>query len=213
MKRLYYFYVLLLLTSCNYSGNKETYEVKEDIPPNLEVSNEGMNCIPNTDEISAIVRAVIKADSLQIQKGNAESIPLSRELQSIKFVERQKTPQPPTMPGIFHFYLTHLPDFLRKDPDFTFCQSERLDTFSLDTALYSEYLIQPFHQLKRQYPTKSGPPFYSMSYPLFNKGFSRAYVKVEQVCAGWCSDYSGNLLEKISGEWVVVKNYYEGSNN
>ena len=52
---------------------------------------------------------------------------------------------------------------------------------------------------------KYGPGYLTVSRPIFNRGFTKAYVRFGYVCGGLCGGGEDIIVEKINGKWIIIQ--------
>lgn len=160
---------------------------------------------------AAVVRAIIRQDSLALSSNSHRSKPIASLLQPIHFIRPTSEGAPPPPVRAFAVSLHQLLSykyhrqhfFPRSDSLFLLHQAQQQQEVLLETMVLTPGDLLPASQLGRKGKTADPAGFYRFSQPLFSRDSLRAYVCLNHTCFSCGSEYA-LFLERSKGNWQVV---------
>ncbi|MET3538392.1 hypothetical protein [Chryseobacterium limigenitum] len=155
-----------------------------------------------------IITKIIERNSAKVQKNYAN-----------KIVRQFKKPEMPlinTTPNEFEGLLVSMgadgmPNFKLKkiitkdDYEYFLLQSQNADPTEISDALKKKYNFDLLENILRDREKEKRYEYYQFTKPYFSKDHQKAYIEVEYYSAGMYGDGMAYILEKINGEWVIVR--------
>ncbi|KPH13168.1 hypothetical protein [Chryseobacterium sp. ERMR1:04] len=93
----------------------------------------------------------------------------------------------------------------KDDYEYFLLQSQNTDPTEISDALKKKYNFDLLENILRDREKEKRYEYYQFTKPYFSKDHQKAYIEVEYYSAGIYGDGMAYILEKINGEWVIVR--------
>lgn len=174
----------------------------------ITCSSQSIADIHNIDT-DLIITKIIESNRAKVQKNDANKI-----VQQFKKIERSLTTNttPNEFEGLFvSMGVDGMPNFKLKkiitkdDYEYFLLQSQNADPTEISDALKKKYNFDLLENILRDREKEKRYEYYQFTKPYFSKDHQKAYIEVEYYSAGIYGDGMAYILEKINGEWVIVR--------
>ncbi len=172
--------------------------------------------LPKNQDITAIIKAVINSDSLEIAQYLRKKIKISfcEDLQKLKIEHIEKNKLPKKAEGeseLIEFLIgfRDIPNekffFSKSDSLYIEFQNKNFNTFKISQNDFNEVDIKSVKEVRNDIKNVKHFSYYYATIPIISLDGKKAYIKYILNCSGLCGAGYRVFLEKKKGKWVVVK--------